>query len=476
MNYPLGQAILGFAAQGHLDERRRPRATTSTAAPCTGATARPSGRARAPDGPLRPRDHRGPAQPARQPRQPALPDDGGRRPRAYHLAVLLQATLPGAPCTYYGDEIGVEPAATTRMPPRRSPGTSALGSRRARRGRARACGAGTRPCARRVPRAAPRLVRASSGRTTAVAFVVALNAGERTGAFVRRSRTRPVEVPVLAAAAGRRAPGDPVSSPTRAPRRAAGPRRRRLVAVARRPRRGVAPRSAGSSSAATANQRIGGVCSPNVCRPPVRARRPRWSERLGRGHRRRGQDPPCARRARAARSRARGRRSWTPRAPAALARLLGRRRAPGSRAAARRSGSTGARRRPRRDRQPVVRVPGRRRRRPRRGRPRAAPRTAACSSSTTTGATTSARSRDPRAPEYRVWSRREGPFLRDGGFKIRVVHCFWTFASSRTPQAFLADAFGERGEAVAAAPPRPRLIWNVAVYHRWRGGVEPERP
>jgi neopullulanase len=26
---------------------------------------------------------------------------------SYHLAVLLQATLPGAPCTYYGDEIGI---------------------------------------------------------------------------------------------------------------------------------------------------------------------------------------------------------------------------------------------------------------------------------------------------------------------------------------------------------------------------------
>ncbi|HET7829848.1 MAG TPA: alpha-amylase family glycosyl hydrolase, partial [Candidatus Limnocylindrales bacterium] len=26
---------------------------------------------------------------------------------SYHLAVLLQATLPGAPCTYYGDEVGI---------------------------------------------------------------------------------------------------------------------------------------------------------------------------------------------------------------------------------------------------------------------------------------------------------------------------------------------------------------------------------
>ena len=31
-------------------------------------------------------------------------------------------------------------------------------------------------------------------------------------------------------------------------------------------------------------------------------------------------------------------------------------------------------------------------------------------------------------PEYGLWSRRDGPFLR-GGFKVRVVHCFWTFES-----------------------------------------------
>ncbi len=32
----------------------------------------------------------------------------GRDRAAYALAVLLQATLPGAPCTYYGDEVGLE--------------------------------------------------------------------------------------------------------------------------------------------------------------------------------------------------------------------------------------------------------------------------------------------------------------------------------------------------------------------------------
>ena len=82
--------------------------------------------------------------------------------------------------------------------------------------------------------------------------------------------------------------------------------------------------------------------------------------------------------------------------------------------------------------------------------------------------------RDPQSPEYRVWSRREGPFLADAQFKIRVVHCFWTFASMDEARAFLVDAFGEKGEAVGARLKRPRLSWNVAVYHRWRGGVAPE--
>jgi hypothetical protein len=81
---------------------------------------------------------------------------------------------------------------------------------------------------------------------------------------------------------------------------------------------------------------------------------------------------------------------------------------------------------------------------------------------------------DPAAPQYTSWSRREGPFLRGGGFKIRVLHCFWTFDSLEEAQAFLEAAFGERGAAVGAGLRRPRLSWNVAVYHRWRGGAEPE--
>ena len=82
--------------------------------------------------------------------------------------------------------------------------------------------------------------------------------------------------------------------------------------------------------------------------------------------------------------------------------------------------------------------------------------------------------RDPQSPEYRVWSRREGPFLATAGFRIRVVHCFWTFASIEEARSFLGDAFGEAGEAVGAGLKRPRLSWNVAIYHRWRGGLAPD--
>jgi hypothetical protein len=70
-------------------------------------------------------------------------------------------------------------------------------------------------------------------------------------------------------------------------------------------------------------------------------------------------------------------------------------------------------------------------------------------------------------PEYGAWSQRTGPFLT-GGFKVRVVHCFWEFESMESTIDFLTSAFGEVGEAVAQTLKRPRLSWNVAVYHRSR--------
>jgi hypothetical protein len=68
-------------------------------------------------------------------------------------------------------------------------------------------------------------------------------------------------------------------------------------------------------------------------------------------------------------------------------------------------------------------------------------------------------------PEYGDWGRRGGPFL-GGGFRVRVLHCWWEFESPEATTAFLTDAFGETGAAVAASLKRPRLSWNVAIYHR----------
>jgi SAM-dependent methyltransferase len=71
-------------------------------------------------------------------------------------------------------------------------------------------------------------------------------------------------------------------------------------------------------------------------------------------------------------------------------------------------------------------------------------------------------------PEYGEWSRRDGPFLSNG-FRVRVVHSFWTFDTLEAARGFLAEAFGPAGVALGADLKRPRLTWNVALYHRTRG-------
>jgi hypothetical protein len=70
-------------------------------------------------------------------------------------------------------------------------------------------------------------------------------------------------------------------------------------------------------------------------------------------------------------------------------------------------------------------------------------------------------------PEYGPWSRRDGPFL-SGGFRVRVLHCWWSFESPEATTAFLTDAFGEAGAAAAVVLKRPRVAYNVAIYHRGR--------
>jgi SAM-dependent methyltransferase len=68
-------------------------------------------------------------------------------------------------------------------------------------------------------------------------------------------------------------------------------------------------------------------------------------------------------------------------------------------------------------------------------------------------------------PEHGPWSRRDGPFLGHG-FKVRVLHCWWTFASLEDARAFLADAFGQAGQDLGRRLTRPRVSYNLAIYHR----------
>ena len=81
------------------------------------------------------------------------------------------------------------------------------------------------------------------------------------------------------------------------------------------------------------------------------------------------------------------------------------------------------------------------------------------------------RLRAPDLPEYTTWGRRDGWFLR-AGFKVRVIHCWWTFESTGDAGAFLEEAFGPPGATLAAGLRRPRLSHNVAIYH-WTKGSGP---
>jgi hypothetical protein len=71
---------------------------------------------------------------------------------------------------------------------------------------------------------------------------------------------------------------------------------------------------------------------------------------------------------------------------------------------------------------------------------------------------------DARADQL-AWSQRNGPFL-GSGFRIRVIHCWWTFDSQEHAGETLGAAFGEAGAELANGMKRPRLEYNVAVYYR----------
>jgi SAM-dependent methyltransferase len=84
------------------------------------------------------------------------------------------------------------------------------------------------------------------------------------------------------------------------------------------------------------------------------------------------------------------------------------------------------------------------------------------------------RLRSPDLPEYTTWSRRDGWFLR-AGFKVRVIHCWWTFESVDDAAGFLDEAFGEVGRTVGSGLKRPRLSYNVAIYHWTKAVLQADR-
>ncbi len=73
------------------------------------------------------------------------------------------------------------------------------------------------------------------------------------------------------------------------------------------------------------------------------------------------------------------------------------------------------------------------------------------------------------------WSRRDGWFLLHD-FKVRVLHCWWTFDSMEMAHDLLVSAFGQRGTEAAVAMRRPRLEYKVAVYHRTLGQTPTDDP
>lgn len=72
-----------------------------------------------------------------------------------------------------------------------------------------------------------------------------------------------------------------------------------------------------------------------------------------------------------------------------------------------------------------------------------------------------------------AWSHRRGPFLGDG-FRVRVLHCWWTFQSAEQARELLVAGFGPLGADVADRMKRLRLEYTVAVFHRWEPEAEME--
>ncbi len=69
-----------------------------------------------------------------------------------------------------------------------------------------------------------------------------------------------------------------------------------------------------------------------------------------------------------------------------------------------------------------------------------------------------------RTADLVAWSRRDGWFL-SRGFRIRVIHTFWRFATVEEGVELLRAAYGPAAEPAVVRLRRPRLAHNVAIYH-----------
>ncbi|MDQ3554657.1 MAG: class I SAM-dependent methyltransferase [Chloroflexota bacterium] len=75
-----------------------------------------------------------------------------------------------------------------------------------------------------------------------------------------------------------------------------------------------------------------------------------------------------------------------------------------------------------------------------------------------------------------VHQRRRDSWFLLHDFKLRVLHCWWTFESLEVAHDLLVSAFGQRGTEAAIAMRRPRLEYKVAVYHRSFGADSAQPP
>jgi len=78
---------------------------------------------------------------------------------------------------------------------------------------------------------------------------------------------------------------------------------------------------------------------------------------------------------------------------------------------------------------------------------------------------------DEASEGHQVDQRRRDSWFLLHDFKLRVLHCWWTFESLEAAHDLLVSAFGQRGTEAAVAMRRPRLEYKVAIYHRTFGAA-----